>query len=132
MYRTSAVDGVLVNSVQSASILHTGDTEKVQCFSAALAIQRERTDYGTFDVPLNKYEIFSEPVVVPVCPNVQIKRTFNACPFIRVGRIDILGISSSSLLHIGSVNEMTLQSRVKHIRNFLTNPYPENGEEEES
>ncbi|RZT16394.1 spore germination protein GerPE [Fictibacillus sp. BK138] len=130
MYRTSAVDEVIVNSVASSSIIQTGDTEKIQCFSAALAIQRERTDFGRFDIPLNKYDIFSQPVVVPVCPAVQIKKTFNACPFIRVGRIDILGVSSSSLLHIGSVNEMTLQSRVKHIRNFLKNPYPEIEEEE--
>jgi spore germination protein PE len=130
MYRTSAVDEVILNSLASSSILQTGDTEKIQCFSAALAIQRESTNFGRFDIPLNKFDIFSQPVVVPVCPPIQIKRTFNANPFIRVGKIDILGVSSSSLLHIGSVGQMTLQSRVKHIRNFLKNPYPEIEEEE--
>ncbi|MCM3733077.1 spore germination protein GerPE [Fictibacillus nanhaiensis] len=130
MYRTSAVDEVIINSLTSASVLQTGDTEKIQCFSAALAIQRERTDFGRLDIPLNKYDIFSQPVVIPVCPPVKIKKTFNANPFIRVCKIDILGVSSSALLHIGSVCEMTLQSRVKHIRHFLKNPYPDIEEEE--
>lgn len=130
MYRTSAVDEVILNSLVDSSVLQTGDTEKIQCFSAALAIQRERTDFGKFDIPLNKYDIFSQPVVVPMCPPVKVKETFNANSFIRVGKIDILGVSSSALLHIGSVNEMTLQSRVKHIRQFLKNPYPDRKEEE--
>jgi spore germination protein PE len=130
MYRTSVVDEVKINSLASSSILQTGDTEKIQCFCAVLAIQRESTNFGRFDIPLNKYDIFSQPVLVPECPPINIKQTFNATPFIRVGKVDILGVSSSALLHIGSVNHMSLQSRVKHIRNFLTNPYPDNEEEE--
>lgn len=130
MYRTSVIEEVKIYSIELAAVLQTGDTEKIECFSAALAIQRESTNFGRFDIPLNKYDIFSQGVVVPVCPPIKIKKTFHANPFIRVGKIDIFGISSSALLHIGSVGEMTLQSRVKHIRNFLKNPYPDIEEEE--
>ncbi|MBY6038113.1 spore germination protein GerPE [Fictibacillus nanhaiensis] len=131
MYRTSVVDEVKVNSLDLSAVFQTGDTEKIQCYSAALAIQRESTKFGTFDISLNKYSIFSEEVTVPVCPVINIKKTFHANPFIRVGKVDIIGISSSALLHIGSVQQMSLQSRVKHIRNFMTNPYQDGEEEEE-
>jgi spore germination protein PE len=131
MYRTSVVDCVIVNSVADSGVLQTGDSEKINSYSAALAIQRENTKFGTFDVPLRKYKVFSQPVLVPVCPSIKIKQTFNANPYIRVDKIDILGVSTSALLHIGSVNDMTLQCRLKHIRHFFTHPYPENEEEEE-
>ncbi|GGB68230.1 spore germination protein GerPE [Fictibacillus barbaricus] len=129
MYRTSVVDCVIVNSVVDTGVLQTGDSEKINSYSAALAIHRENTKFGTFDVPLSKYKVFSQSVLVPVCPSIKTKQTYNANPYIRVGKINILGISSSALLHIGSVNDMTLQSRVKHIRHFFTHPYPESEEE---
>ncbi len=131
MYRTSVVDCVNLNSLANSGVFQTGDSDKINSYSAALAIQRESTKFGTFNLPYSKYKVFSQPVLVPVCPPYRIKRTYNANSYIRVGKVDILGVSSSSLLHIGSVNDIKLQSRVKHIRNFLTNPYPESEEEEE-
>jgi spore germination protein PE len=130
MYRTSVVDCIILNSLANSGVLQTGDTDKINSFSAALAIQRESTKFGTFNVPYSKYKVFSQPVLVPVCPVYKVKQTYHANPYIRVGKIDILGVSSSSILHIGSVNDIKLQSRVKHIRNFFTNPYPESEEEE--
>jgi len=131
MYRTSVVDCVIVNSVADSGVIQTGDSEKINSYSAALAIHRENAKFGTFDVPLSKYKVFSQPVLVPVCPSIKIKQTFNANPYIRVEKVDILGVSTSALLHIGSVNDITLQSRLKHIRHFFTHPYPESEEEEE-
>lgn len=131
MYRTSVVNCVNLNSLANSGVFQSGDSDKINSYSAALAIQRESTKFGTFNVPYSKYKVFSKPVLVPVCPPYKIKETYNANSFIRVGKVDILGVSSSSLLHIGSVNDIKLQSRVKHVRNFLTNPYPESEEEEE-
>lgn len=123
MYRTSLVKEVKINSVASSSFLQAGDTERIQCSSAVLAIQRQSTKYGTFELTFNKYDIFSQEVFTPLCPEVKIKESFHANPFIKVGKIDILGVSSSSIIHLGSVHKMSLQSRVMHIRNFFKNPY---------
>jgi spore germination protein PE len=123
MYRTSIVDEIELNSLISSSVLQTGDTERVHSFSAALAIQRENAIYGAFNLSLSKYSIFSSEIETPTCPPVKVKTTFHARPIIHVGKIDILGISSASILHIGSAKSLNMQSRVKHVRNFLKHPY---------
>jgi spore germination protein PE len=123
MYRTSIVNEVKVNSVTSASVFRSGDTEKIESYAAVLAVQRESTMFGTFNLNFQDYDLFEQKVLVPICPSVNVKKTFNAVPFIQVGKVDIIGVSSSSVVHIGSVNKITLQSRVKHIRNYMKNPF---------
>ena len=129
MYRTSMVNEVKLNSLTSASVLRSGDTEKIESYAAVIAVQRESTIFGTFDLHFKDYDLFQQKVLVPVCPSMDVKKTFNAVPFIKVGKVDIIGVSSSSVLHIGSVNKITLQSRVKHIRNYMKNPFQSDEEE---
>lgn len=130
MYRTSLVNEVILNSLRDSSVLQTGDTEKIQSSSAALAVQRESTLFGTYNLSYENYKVFSQGVLTPTCPPVKIKKTFHAIPFIQVGKVNILGVASASVLHIGSVNKITLQTRVTHIRHFLKHPYQDTEEEE--
>jgi spore germination protein PE len=123
------VNEIKLNSLTSASVLQSGDTEKIESYSAVIAVQRESTFFGTFDLHFKDYDLFEQKVLVPVCPSVKVKKTFNANPFIQVGKVDIIGVSSSSVLHIGSVQKITLQSRVKHIRNYMKNPFLSDEEE---
>jgi spore germination protein PE len=129
MYRTSIVNDVAIKSVEISGCFQVGDTEKIQSYSAVLALQRESAVYGRFDLDMKNYEIFSKEISIPLCPIRIQKKTFNADPFIVAGEIDITGVSASSVLHIGSVQEVNLQTRVKHIRNYFTNPYQKEGED---
>jgi spore germination protein PE len=131
VYRTSIVNEVLVNSVTSSSVFQSGDTEKIQSYSAVLAVQRESTFFGTFNLSFKDYDLFEQKVLVPLCPPVKVKKTFHAVPFIKVGKVDVIGVSSAAIFHIGSVHQILLQSRVKHIRNYMKNPF-QNGEEGEA
>ncbi|WP_209124638.1 spore germination protein GerPE [Alkalihalobacillus sp. BA299] len=121
--RISHVDFVNVTDVSTSSILQVGDSYRITPRSRALAVQRQIEffygDEGNFDV----YPIFQIDIPKPVVTEpIRITRT-NENPFIRVNNIKLIGAAASSVVHIGSNSMIDAETRVKHIRQFVGDPY---------
>ncbi|MGG1574781.1 spore germination protein GerPE [Fictibacillus sp. NRS-1165] len=127
--RTSEVNHIHVRSILFSSVVNVGDTGRLAAFSQALAIQKYEP---TFDSALSglinfpNYQAFTIPRPRPAPPKEVTMQSFNDPAYIRVGTVDILGISAAGILHIGGIHHIDLESRVKHIRNYRTNPDPKN------
>jgi spore germination protein PE len=93
-----------------------------------LAVQRETELFYGNEGNLYNYRVFMEPI--PFLPITEPFTYFrqNPNPLIKVNEINIIGMSSSSLLHVGNSKHVSMEARVKHIRQLL--PIPRNEEEE--
>ena len=74
---------------------------------------------------LINFHIFNRPTIFPALYEPLIVKTNNVKGKIEVGKVDVLGVASSSLIQIGSNNKMKSETRLKHIRH-LTIPPNEN------
>lgn len=118
-HRTANVDRIKADSVSFASVLQIGDSDQVRAFSRALAVQREAEVFFDNEGNFNAYSIFTEAIShSPLTESIQ-STTHNLNPFIKVGNIDILGVSSSSIVHLGNSRQISMEARVKHIRQLL-------------
>lgn len=119
LQRTSHVNSFLVEIVSFASIVQVGDSSIVNPLSRALAVQRETEIFYANEGNYNNYPVFSEPIPLPPI-NEDIRFIpHNLHPIINVDKIHIAGISSSSMLHIGSSQHISQETRIKHIRQLL-------------
>ncbi|PYI55740.1 spore germination protein GerPE [Paenibacillus flagellatus] len=124
MPRLSVVDDISVNEVTFSSTLLVGDIEDVKPRTMALAVQREvptfRGDEGSFE----SFPIFKRPIPRPV-PDEPVAMTINnARSLIRVGWVDVLSVSTSSLLQVGSSRSIDAETRTKHIRQLRSRSAP--------
>ncbi|WP_375088204.1 spore germination protein GerPE [Peribacillus sp. RS7] len=114
--RISKVKSILSDTVSFSSTLQIGDTSYIDGNSLALAIQKKSETFGSVDIHFEDYDIFKKPFYIPRLNEPVISRFSNPNPFIRVGNINIIGISSSSVVGVGNVGHARMESRVKHIR----------------
>jgi spore germination protein PE len=117
--RSSIVDTIKVRSVSIASTVQLGDSCIINGFSRALAVQREAEIFFGKEGNFSSYPVFTEPI-----PFLPLNESFNYSthhfnPSIKVQNIDITGISSSSILHVGNSEHISMEARVKHIRQLL-------------
>ncbi|OLO29032.1 hypothetical protein BTR23_16805 [Alkalihalophilus pseudofirmus] len=121
--RISHVNHMNVTDVSTSSLFQVGDSYNITPRSRALALQRQIEffygDEGNFEAfPIfhiqNPQPVFTEPI--------SISRS-NENPFIHVNSIKITGTAAASVLHIGSNCMIDAETRVKHIRQFVENPY---------
>jgi spore germination protein PE len=114
--RISNVDRFEVMIVSFSSIIQVGDSRIVNAFSRAMAIQRETEFFYGNEGNFPSYSVFKRPIPFqPITEPISVQ-TYNMSPVIKVKNIDIIGISSSSILHIGSSCNVSMEARVKHIR----------------
>ncbi|MGG3471125.1 spore germination protein GerPE [Neobacillus pocheonensis] len=125
--RTSCVDKINVEIFSFASIFQLGDSCIVNGLSRALAVQREAEIFYGNEGNLSPYRVFSEPIPLPLINEPISFLTHNQCPLIKVNNIDIIGVSSSSLLHVGNSKHVSMEARVKHIRQLLPVPRTDEG-----
>ncbi|WP_077211141.1 spore germination protein GerPE [Bacillus dakarensis] len=114
--RTSYVNHITIDSLATTSTFEIGDSTAIHAFSRAIAIQREQELFFSNEANFDDFEIFKREI--PLDPITE-ELTYESSPinsFIKVNRIDIIGVSTSSILHIGSSNNVFLEARVKHIR----------------
>ncbi|MEH7494550.1 spore germination protein GerPE [Neobacillus niacini] len=117
--RTSVVNTVKVNSASFASTIQLGDSRIINGFSRALAVQREADVFYGKEGNFLNYSVFSEPIpLLPITEKMTIS-THNLLPVIKVNNISILAMSSSAILHVGNSENISLEARVKHIRQLL-------------
>jgi spore germination protein PE len=129
LQRTSCVDTINIKTVSFASTVQLGDSCIINGLSRALAVQRETEVFYGKEGNLSPFRVYSEPIpFLPITEPFTYSRQ-NPNPLIRVNRIDIIGISSSSLLHVGNSGHVSMEARIKHIRQLL--PIPRKEEEGE-
>lgn len=122
--RTSVVGGLRILSAQLSSIVKIGDSVAVAPRSEVLAVQREVAEFlgneGSFDA----FPIYSQNIPEPLLDEPFSLSVRNDGPAIRVGRVDIIGMSAASVLHIGSCRSIDAVNRTKHIRQLLSGERP--------
>lgn len=119
LQRTSIVDTLKAHSASFASTIQLGDSCKINGFSRALAVQREAEIFLENEGNFSSYPIFSEPIpFLPITESISMT-VQNSNPLIKVNNIDILAMSSSAILHVGNSENVSMEARVKHIRQLL-------------
>ncbi|MFD2639422.1 spore germination protein GerPE [Piscibacillus salipiscarius] len=112
--RDSKVGSLYCNSIEFSATLQIGDSTGVYPFSIARAVQKENPifikDYITDDETIIKEPLpkFLKPV------KINVNRTGNHP--IRVKTIQTIGITGSSVLHVGSFDHGKAISIVRHKR----------------
>jgi len=117
--RTSVVNNINVKTGIFSSILEIGDSHLIQGFSRALAVQREAEIYFGDEGKFEQYSTFLEPIPqLSINENIIMNKQ-NLNPFIKIINMDILAISTSSIVHIGNTCHVSLENRTKHFRQLL-------------
>ncbi|MFD1708028.1 spore germination protein GerPE [Siminovitchia sediminis] len=120
--RNSLVEVIAVKSLEFSSIVEVGDTVHTNARSNALAVQRNKELFFTDEGNFQSFDTFSKPVLIPGLPRI-IPSTvkYNECSDIKVGKIHIIGISSSAVIQVGAANHIETEARVLHIRQISNN-----------
>ncbi|MGG3563513.1 spore germination protein GerPE [Neobacillus rhizosphaerae] len=127
--RSSCVDAIHIDIVSFSSILQLGDSCIINGFSKALAVQREAEQFYGNEGDLVSYPVYYEPIPFePLYEDLSFSH-HHLNPVIKVHHIDIIAISSASLLHVGNSKDVSMEVRVKHIRQLLPVPREEDQEQ---
>lgn len=115
-YRTSYVNEFFVNSASITSVLEMGDSQYIQAFSRAIAVQREQEIFFANEDNFKQFPIFSLSLPIePFDENITVQKV-HLSPAIQVNKIRLTAISTSSIVHIGNSNHVALESRIINIR----------------
>ncbi|MGF9715024.1 spore germination protein GerPE [Paenibacillus naphthalenovorans] len=117
--RTSVVNRVMIYNIGYASALNAGDLGDFSPVTLALAVHREIPAYHGKEGNLKAYPIFSAPLPVPRQAREVRMSTHQVSGAIHVNNVEVLAISTSSLVQIGSIISIRSESRIKHIRQLL-------------
>ncbi|WP_174730713.1 spore germination protein GerPE [Mesobacillus harenae] len=117
--RTSKVNKINIATLAFSSVLQIGDSTIINGFSRAIAVQREAEIFYSNEGNFDAYSIFREPIPLPALNEAATMFTHHLNPVIKVNSIDIIGTSASSVIHIGNTQKVSLEARVKHIRQLL-------------
>lgn len=119
MQRSSYVDHINVKSIFFSSTLQLGDSCIINGFSRALAVQREVEIFYGNEGDFSAYSTFSEPIPLPLITENISFRSHHLNPMIKVNKLNVKGVSSASILHVGNSNHVSMEARIKHIRQLL-------------
>ncbi|WP_041967412.1 spore germination protein GerPE [Mesobacillus selenatarsenatis] len=119
LQRITCVDHIKIDSVSFSSIFQIGDSEQILAVSRALAVQREAEIFFDNEGNFDAFPVFSEAIPFQPPDEEIIFSTHNLNPVLKVRNIDILGASSSSIVHLGNSRNIAMEARVKHIRQLL-------------
>jgi spore germination protein PE len=117
--RFSQVQKINLTSLANSSIMQIGDSRCVNAISRALAIQREAEIFFGNEGDFSNYPIFKESIPLPPVDEEVSFQKVDLVPCIKVSHININGLASASIVHIGNSENVYMESRVKHIRHLL-------------
>ncbi|MYL64675.1 spore germination protein GerPE [Bacillus hwajinpoensis] len=124
--RSSLVNWVYVTSLDSSGIVQIGDSNQITPETKIYALQREQPIFNGNEVEdLTQFPIYSQPLPLPLLTEDLRQTTIHENPVIKVGSIRITGIAASSVLHVGSTRTIRTEARVKHNREYFSDPYAE-------
>ncbi|WP_139787268.1 spore germination protein GerPE [Cohnella massiliensis] len=117
--RTSVVKRVFVNTVSQAGIVQFGDTKRQSDQrNRGIAVQRAVPNFEGDEVKFASYPLFFLPRPKPGEPLDVAVTTASDDGAIRVGRVSVLGVSTSSIFRVGCGGPHDALARVLHIRHF--------------
>jgi spore germination protein PE len=119
LQRSSYVDNIEIKFVSYSSTVQLGDSCIINGLSRAIAVQREAEIFFGNEGNFSSYPIFSGPIPFQPINETLAFSPQNFNPIIKVNHIDIIGISASSLLHVGNSQQVSMEARIKHIRQLL-------------
>jgi spore germination protein PE len=120
MARLSIVNNIYVNTIGSASTMHAGDNVNTALSTRVFAVQREVPYYYGNEGSFAAYPFYERPFPIPQPPEPFTMCVDNLGCYITVRNIRILGVAASSLFQIGSNRITCSETRVKNIRQFVT------------
>ncbi|OCT15953.1 hypothetical protein A8709_10050 [Paenibacillus pectinilyticus] len=120
MARLSIVGNIYVNSVGSSSTVHFGDNVNAALQTRVFAVQREVPIYYGNEGSFAAYNFYQRPFPIPQPPEPFTMCVDNLGCYITVRNVRIIGIAASSLFLIGSNRITSSETRVKNIRQFVT------------
>ncbi|MGX4670130.1 spore germination protein GerPE [Cerasibacillus sp. JNUCC 74] len=110
------VGNIYTNSFSFSSTLSIGDTEYAQLNSNGIAVQKERPIFTEADEETFAYPLFNRQANWPK-PKLTVKKTtLNQTGTINITAISVIGVSSSSLIQVGSLSKGRAEARIKHFR----------------
>ncbi|MCI3923696.1 spore germination protein GerPE [Paenibacillus sp. TRM 82003] len=119
MVRTSVVNDVRIHAVSNASCFVVGDSRSFDGKSLVLAVKREVSAYRGDEGALAPYPTYRAAIPsAPEPPPIEFVK-YDENPRIRVGRIDLLGVASASLVQIGHLKHIRGDSRTKQFRQLF-------------
>lgn len=122
--RSSLVNWILVSSVLSSAVIQIGDSNQVTPDTKTYALQRELPIFNGNEVEdLSQYPMYTQPLPLPLITEDIQQWTIHENPIIKVESIRVIGLGASSVLHVGSTRQIKMESRVKHNREYLSDPY---------
>lgn len=119
MTRTTVVKQVIVTSISSASTFMAGDCCKLSSQTRALAVQRQVAVFFPEEGEFEDYAAFTEDIPKQAITQQVQMRCIQESPNIRVNRVDVIGVAEGSAMQLGSTRLITLESRIKHFRQFV-------------
>ncbi|WP_059172968.1 spore germination protein GerPE [Bacillus sp. FJAT-27445] len=119
LQRVSKVDNVFVKSVLFSSTILIGDSVRIFGYSRAIAVQREAEIFFSDEGDFTQYKVFLEPIPLPEINEPIFIDSFQLNPVIRVGTIDVTGLSAASIIQVGSTPTISMEARIQHIRQLL-------------
>lgn len=119
MVRTSVVNRLKINDISLASTLQVGDLVEFIAHSKALAVQRQQSVYLGNEGNFEAYELFSKPIPQPKIDEKVQMEIHNFNPYIKVMNVRVIGVAASSLIQVGSTEEVKTEARIKHIRQLI-------------
>ncbi|MGF9908423.1 spore germination protein GerPE [Brevibacillus porteri] len=120
MYRrTSHVRKLDVLSVDTSSVLQIGDSRQIDAVSNILAVQREQAIFYENEFMFDNYSAFSVPLIPPSLSDPICIDTFHDCPYIFIRKVEVPFVAGASVVHVGSNESITLETRVVNIRHIF-------------
>lgn len=116
--RVSIVNKIQIYSNVLSSVIQIGDTSYIKSRADVFAIQRQIPFYLGNEGDLSQFPIFNRSIPQALKPRIR-STTDNMHSHIKVKSIRIIGLSASAVFQVGSNQRMDLDSRTKHIRQFV-------------
>jgi len=114
--RTSHVKQINVKALIFGSNIQIGDTQYIDAMSQALAVQEASKNFIGDPERFEDYAVFNLRTPLPIIfENISMVQ-MNKKTDIHVDTINVIGVSSSSILAIGNVDHSQLSSRILNIR----------------
>ncbi|PLS02973.1 spore germination protein GerPE [Neobacillus cucumis] len=117
--RISSVDTFKNTIASFSSVVQLGDSCILNGFSRALAVQREAEVFFGNEGNFPSYSIFRMPLAFPPITETISYIRHNRTPIIKANNIYVTAVSNSSIAHIGNTKHVSMEVRIKHIRQLL-------------
>lgn len=122
MARLTIIDQININAIVSSSQLQIGDSQSINLRSRALAVQKDPPVYSGSEGNLSVFDIFRQPLPQATFTDRLTITSEHVVPLIKVNSIRVISAAASSMIHVGSSEDLYTESRIKHFRHYPTVP----------